>query len=374
MGKQKYVICTTGVSLAVNLKLDSKEAYTHRNWDGADAGFEKALETELEKYLNVNMDDTAKQRALSAEINTLSRLGVGKGDRVALLSSDTGNGQLCSKAVRRCLINWYGLKDKDVSIVRIEGMQVVDEKAFKEKGLKNLVSKIIDIKESNQDSYEVIFNPTGGYKGVVPFVSIIGMIFGIKIVYMFVESNSLLTLPPLPISFNLELFNRVKPALKDLIDSPRLSRWEYLRRIEDYAQEEENLFMSFVETVGDDVMISPLAFSLYEIEENRAKPKVSDSVMAKLDKMKDTESQKKLKDMIGESSSIFWRNTHHHSFSGTDLSVFKQGGNACRIAGFLQNGVIFVTHAFGDHDEYEKRLKGTYTKDYLNATYADWEY
>ena len=50
--------------------------------------------------------------------------------------------------------------------------------------------------------YDLILNPTGGYKGVIPFVTVLGMLYGKRSVYIFEHAEQLINLPPLPFSFD----------------------------------------------------------------------------------------------------------------------------------------------------------------------------
>jgi hypothetical protein len=76
-------------------------------------------------------------------------------------------------------------------------------------------------------SYEIIINPTGGYKGIVPFLTVLGMIYGKYSVYLFEFSQELIKLPPLPLTFNLDLYERVKYALKYIDQEIAITQDEY---------------------------------------------------------------------------------------------------------------------------------------------------
>ena len=375
MGKvevNKFVVCTAGTSIATNLGIEKGIVFEPSAWDEDNVDFEQTIKKKLQPYIHENMNNIERQRALSAEINTLAGLTIGKSDRVVLLASDTGQGRICSEAVRLCLIQWYELPENAVKVERVEGLQVNDQQRLEEFGLRNLVSKIISILDQNQYSYEIIFNTTGGYKGVVPFMAAIGMIFGKKIVYMFESSKSLLTLPPLPLSFNLTLYNRVRPALNYLYENSSASKWDYLSKIVGYTFEEENLFMSFVETIENEVTLSPLAFSLLEIEKNSQKPQVLESIATYLKNDNKVDSIR-LRRMLDKVSNVLWRNSHYHSFSGTDLLVFKLPATTYRLAGYMRNNNIHITHAFSKHDVYERELNGARKSHYIDGDYTVWD-
>jgi len=84
----------------------------------------------------------------------------------------------------------------------IAGLQVKDGKEFEEKGLINLFKRIEEIIGENRE--DVIFNINGGYKAVVPFLSLYAQLYKIPTYYIFELEDTLLTLPQLPISLDFE--------------------------------------------------------------------------------------------------------------------------------------------------------------------------
>jgi putative CRISPR-associated protein (TIGR02619 family) len=220
-----------GTSIAINLGLDREFVNGYRKWDMDSAEHENKLSSKLNEYLRNNSDDEIMRRRLSAELNSLDKLGIEADDRIALLVTDTSQGRMCAEAITSCLIQWYRLPENSIKTERIEGLQVNNQEQLVNIGLINIINKMIDILDKNKYGYEIVFNPTGGYKGIVPFVTAIGMLFGKKIIYIFEHSEALLILPPLPISFNLYLFNRAIPALKYLEKESWASKQAYLSLI-----------------------------------------------------------------------------------------------------------------------------------------------
>ena len=102
----------------------------------------------------------------------------------------------------------------NVEIKIIKGLQVKNAEEFKNKGIENLfdfISKKMDEEYHQYD--EIIFNITGGFKGTIPYLALFGMLYQegwidakkikFSIKYLYDESKEIITLPNLPVSFDL---------------------------------------------------------------------------------------------------------------------------------------------------------------------------
>ena len=195
----KLVICSVGTSISNGCSSQKMLFANNRDWD-AESGF---LQKEIRDSLQLNNFHSGSMEVAaqaSAELNSLYRLGIQTGDKIVLLSSDNLQGRVCSEMISTCLQERFSILEKDIVIKRIEGLQVHNEKILREVGLKNLVKTMLSYlaDENYRYSFDIIINPTGGFKGIVPFLTIMGMLYGRKSVYVFEYSKQLITLPPLP--------------------------------------------------------------------------------------------------------------------------------------------------------------------------------
>ena len=261
--KRKLILCSVGTSVARHCPSIGPLTRTASNWDTPVNSFEKDL------YALQRPFKEDEFRALSAETNCLDRIGTGADDCVVLLSSDSAPGRLCSEALHQLITRQYGIKPEEVHIRRIEGLQVHDGIRLRETGLKNLITTVLAYLKNpvyNRD-YEIIFNPTGGFKGVLPFLTVLGMLHGKKTVYIFEHSNDLITLPPLPFTINPDLLNRARPAIQHLQCMGSVQTDEYFTRIEGYEASERALFLAFTEQTGENrLSLSPLVYCLLASE------------------------------------------------------------------------------------------------------------
>ena len=114
----------------------------------------------------------------SAELNGLVHILDGKGnrsDQLHFLASDTPDGVLAARVVADFAREFFSIETSKVHV--ISGLQVDDGRRFQQDGVRNLIGVIYDIlKGAPAGTYRRVLNPTGGFKGVVPYLTLIGMI------------------------------------------------------------------------------------------------------------------------------------------------------------------------------------------------------
>jgi len=365
--KNKMIICTVGTSISNGCPSQRELLSKPSKWEDDVKSFEKEIAKRIENI------DASSFRMVSAEINSIDRLCISSNDKIVLLSSDNAPGKACCHALKQVIINSYNLPEENVIIERIEGLQVYNSAILKKVGLKNFITaalKYLDDKSLSYQ-YDVIINPTGGFKGVLPFLTILGMMYGKKTVYIFEFAEELIYLPPLPFTFDLNIFDRVRPALEYIEEKVAVTEHEFLSKIKNYTESERELFLAFVEPFDDKLTISSLSFCFLSAEKRSKKAKVLVDVVSELDADR-TQPGLALKRLISKVSSPLWRNNHSESWHTSNLIVIKQSRTAERLAGFIKNDTFHVTHAFRTHDEYEAKLKGCSAEDYYKLSFVEW--
>ncbi|HIK45969.1 MAG TPA: putative CRISPR-associated protein, partial [Leptolyngbyaceae cyanobacterium M65_K2018_010] len=187
----------------------------------------------------------------------LVRIGIDASDRVLLCASETPDGHCCALAVKHYLEKyWPGII---VEAEPIKGLQVSDANRFKNEGVIEFIKKAL----TTIDAYSnVILNPTGGYKALVPYTVLLGMIKGVKCDYIFEQSTSLLELPPLPLEFNRSQFEAYKDLFEDIERNTAIPRSTWEQRV---PYEERTWFEPLVEMNGNDVTLSAVGFLFLEV-------------------------------------------------------------------------------------------------------------
>ena len=265
---------------------------------------------------------------------------------------------MCSAEIKSIISNAYVISDANIEICRIEDLHIADIKKLRTHGLKNLISKVLlKLEDENiKYRYEIIFNPVGGYKFMLPFIAILAMLYGKRSIYLFEYSEELLQLPALPFSFDTAVFNRVRPAIALIDKEVAIPEESFLNAIIGYTPSEHDMFMSFTEPYEDKVTLSPLAYCFIKMDENKTTAMISAKAQKQLSNLEGTASGQAVKRIIKNAENPTWRNTYLHRWkTSTDLNSLKCGSGE-RVACTVKKGVVYIVEIFSDHDEYERRM------------------
>jgi CRISPR/Cas system-associated protein Csm6 len=179
---------------------------------GHDAPAEELIE-ELATYANqTGVTASAELQSTTEIINAvLPDIRLAK---VHLLATDTVDGMIAARAVQDVLESTS--QADSVDLHRIGGLQVMDGSEFVRFGLPEYIRTIYELLQMwPAPSFRRIFNPTGGFKSVVPYMTLIAMLEGAETRYLFERSSDLLELRPLPVSFDESLVERALPVLDE---------------------------------------------------------------------------------------------------------------------------------------------------------------
>lgn len=246
----KTVVCSVGTSAAKGICWPAELAA----WVGEHGGPERAADVIYESFRAVEPEGNDLRDKLSAEIHSLVRIGLDDCSRVILLASATDDGRACALAVKSYLENRWGSLQVEVSPV--SGLQVTDPVNFKREGAVEYCKKCLDaVRDYGREN--VVLNPTGGYKALVPYTVLVGMLKRVPCRYIFEQSTVLLDLPPLPVEFQRGLFE-VHRAVFDRIERETAipkEEWEDLIPFEDRAS-----LAALFEVTGDQVTLSGVGF------------------------------------------------------------------------------------------------------------------
>jgi putative CRISPR-associated protein (TIGR02619 family) len=160
------------------------------------------------------VDEKVSNVYVSAEISTLVKIQRqwGNIEKVVFLCTDTLLSVLSAEIMRESPT----LDEIEIDIVPVKQLDVKNFKRFKEQGLGHLVDAVINIVD-NTPIEDVVMNITGGYKALIPFLTLLAQIKKIPVFYLYEESSQLLQLPQLPINFDwgyVEAFLKVSKKLK----------------------------------------------------------------------------------------------------------------------------------------------------------------
>lgn len=252
-------LCTCGTSAAK--KFFGQTPRFDAAWVAEHGGVEASAKVIYDTFRTARLDDeVALKRDLSAEIHSLARMGVNDKDTVVLFSSETADGQACAWAVKR-----YLEQARPGILCRVEvvaGLQVNDAHAFRAAGVLNFTKAVLREIDAN-GAGQCVLNPTGGFKSLVPYTVLIGMLRGVPAKYIFEQSSALIPLPMMPVEFARSRLEPLRPLLERIQNETAIPRPELDKALPSF--EEREILDSLFEDVGQgQVSLSPVGFLIWE--------------------------------------------------------------------------------------------------------------
>lgn len=242
----KTFVCSVGTSAAKSIgPLEHLPGWVMAQ--GSVQGAAKGIFTTFE-YTSPKAESLS--RILSAEIYSLVRMGLTGRDRVLLLASDTDDGEACARAVELYLDQYW--PDAAVEVKRIAGLQVDNPGAFRRQGVVEYCRCCLKaVNDFGADN--VVLNPTGGFKALVAYTVLVGMLKRVPCRYIFEQSEALLDLPPLPVEFQRSTFESYRPLFEQMErdTSIPLTDWEQA-----IPFHERGLLEALVDSDGREVTLS----------------------------------------------------------------------------------------------------------------------
>ncbi|MGK9475772.1 hypothetical protein [Melioribacter sp. OK-6-Me] len=195
------------------------------------------LKSKLKDFLNTNSD-------YSAEVSSTLKLKEKINEEVSILpvTTDTLLSNICADVISDHLLSRYNIFTDEK--ILIKGLQVFDERVFIKEGIPNLIDRLD--KYSAQPN--IYLNFTGGYKGVIPYLTLWAQVNNVKMIYLYEESNSLLEIPQAPIDINWGLFAKYYKLLLQLEDGLEISKEEFFRKNNLYNSD----FPDVIEELNED--------------------------------------------------------------------------------------------------------------------------
>jgi putative CRISPR-associated protein (TIGR02619 family) len=250
----KTFLCSTGTSAA---KLVGPAAGLAA-WVAERGGVEQAAAEIFRSFAEFAPEGAALHEKLSAEIHSLAKMNLDRHDRVVLLASATDDGCACALAVEMYLKKyWDGLT---VVTERIAGLQVRDARLFRQQGVVNYLRRCLrEVHDYGREN--VVLNPTGGFKALVPYAVLIGMLKRVPCRYIFEQSQTLLELPPLPVEFQRGPFEAYRELFQRMEREAAMPAKDWDQQI---PFEERPVLEPLIERHGSEITISDVGFLFLE--------------------------------------------------------------------------------------------------------------
>jgi len=271
----KRLITLVGTSLFRNYLEENKDIkrYCEVIKDGKDRDRTKnAWETfsdTVERIRKPVLEWAKNNYNASAEIKSiLSIQSEVKDDlEVYLLTTDTIDSILASQIIKE-VIDGYESEDGAiidvVSIKTIEGLQVFDRIRLEREGLTNLVDEIYKVFEYySPDEANVLLNITGGYKCIIPYLTILAQINRAPLYYIFDETEELIKILQAPLDIDWGMFEKYKDAIS-LLDKGVNKSWAEFKREHGMGDD----FKACIYEMEEGIMLSPLGEMFMQRYEN----------------------------------------------------------------------------------------------------------
>ncbi|BBB92063.1 MAG TPA: hypothetical protein PKA28_05690 [Methylomusa anaerophila] len=215
----KRIVTTVGASIFENYKhqhLDFGDLYArvqrpHTEWEG--------LKPRIERIKKAVLPWAQNNDIASAEISSILKIEreLGETADIIFLATDTVDSRLAAEIIFEAMLAWPG--DRNVVFNPkediIAGLQVENCKTLERDGLPNLIECLYKI---IQETYfeNTVFNITGGYKAIIPCMTIMAQVNKIPIYYTFERTNELIRIPQAPIEIDYGIFEKYSHVLGDL--------------------------------------------------------------------------------------------------------------------------------------------------------------
>jgi putative CRISPR-associated protein (TIGR02619 family) len=251
----KTIICSVGTSSTKKLGIHVSRL---EEWVKSRGSVEKAGDLIFKSFEDYEPNENNLRDSLSAEIHSCFQIGISNSDKIILLTSETDDGYACGLAVEKYFRKYWN--NVLVKTERIIGLQVEDAKRFAQTGVINFLKKVSQEIQS-YGSKNIILNPTGGYKALVPYTVLIGMLKEVQCNYIFERSPSLLTLPAIPVEFNRSKFESYQELFEKIDHESSISLEEWQARVSFYDRQQ---IESLVEIDQSDVTFSAVGFLFFD--------------------------------------------------------------------------------------------------------------
>lgn len=157
-----------------------------------------------EKVIDINATDIIKIRKSNFDY------------KIKLLISDTPQSEFCARSIQGYFNRKLNDLIKDNDLIKIDSLSE-DGSKFNQ-GLKNLLTEVNSLVHNNEYE-EIIFNITSGFKGIIPYLTLAGMCYqNTRIIYLYESSPVIVSVPKLPVGFDVTAWNDNRAFLKTLQD------------------------------------------------------------------------------------------------------------------------------------------------------------
>ena len=333
----KTVITTVGTSLIDNYQKENKYSLNnHKNYLKFP---QKKKDKDHNRKIKGNISDWLSNRSnASAEISSLLKIQEREKDelKVILITTDTIASNLCAEILEKFFEQKENFNINKV--YSISKLNINSKNDFVKKGIPNLIIRLTSILENN---YNPIFNITGGYKGIIPLLTIYSAVNDCEINYIYEDSNELITIPQLPIKIDMNFVEKYYDYLKTLENGIENYHKIKSKEFEKYDNLEKHGFIEIVDNIGILSPIGNIFLKKYQSQFNIFY--CPDEVWKKIQNQK--EIQRLLKEKFNTN---IWE---YKTEAKQDHFVYDDGNNNNRIYFFKNQENTYIYKTFENEEK-----------------------
>ena len=232
------ILTTTGISLYLNTKRTQKTAVP--------------TDDQMRQYLR------QMPQAASSEANSLLQIAKAD-DSLILLHTQTADAIRCVHLLRD------HFRDEGYKYIRLVPLEFQDDaKHIETTGLRNLIDTLIkEIGEAQKRKQDVVINATAGFKAMVVYSTMIGMIYHVPVKYLYEDFKSVVTFNPVALDWDTSLFLTHYSFFRWIEDELRTQK-QVENYLKDYTDAERiKTFLTSPDTDGY-VYLSNMGNALYQ--------------------------------------------------------------------------------------------------------------
>lgn len=223
------IITTVGTSLLTNLIKDEyasfrfdigdslRKAISTGKLNGESSDVESAISNHLEGNDKYPKDEIyGINLNASAEIKSICKIADGKPAIVYLLATDTFMSEYAAKQIQKHLNKKKNLVLKNP--IRITDLDVDHPDDFEQAGFEKLIGELEQIRDKHPKE-QFILNISGGYKALIPFLTIYAQLRNVSVKYIYENSDKLISIDKAPLDFDWEIIEQHYFALESFGDN-----------------------------------------------------------------------------------------------------------------------------------------------------------
>lgn len=318
--------------------------------------------------------------AMSAELKSLEhiRRRVGPLDEVVLIATDTPRGVLAARLDAHVLARRH--PDARIVVERIDGLQVADARRFASVGLQQYIKFVTEtLREKDPSWARVILNPTGGFKSVVPYATMLAALYEIEAHYIHEFSDALLTLQPLPITYDTSFADQHLDAMAWLAEQEDegVSEEQLCEQFGVEPPIEQSTIAPLVELFDEDVwLLSGLGAILLEQYSTQRQPIMLSRAAQKDLAGASIDLRRVMLESLERMSDPGRRRAGLHPpyrRNESDSPCYGRRHSPTRVHFFEQDGAVYVMRIFSTSRDHDLRDKLLFDGSLMRANFGGWE-